>query len=118
MEAVQARDTRSFGIAWDGKFDKSTDARSMVTWRAAAVLGGRWDQVIWLASERAPRKLLGNPFMNYWYTPYVMLSNPFMRMHCKFCYYCARGEGAVYFIFFTSYFLSSCNTLGIAFIIL
>ena len=41
----------------------------MVTWRAAAVLEGRWHQVLWLASEWAPRKLLANPFMNYWYKP-------------------------------------------------
>ena len=31
----------------DGKFDKPTETRWMVTWRAAAVLKGRWDQVLW-----------------------------------------------------------------------
>ena len=39
----------------------------MVTWRAAAVSERRWDRVLWLASEWAPRKRLGSPFMNYWY---------------------------------------------------
>ena len=43
-----------------------------------------------MACYRAPRKLLGNPFMNYWYKPYVMLSNPFMRARCKFA--TALGE--------------------------
>ena len=82
-----------FAIVWDGKFDKPTETRWMVTWRAAAVLEGRWDQVLWLASEWAPSKLLGNPLLNYWWCkPYVMLSNPMMRVHC--CY-CARGEGTV-----------------------
>ena len=83
----------AFDIVWDGEFDKPTETRWMVTWRAAAVLEGRWDQVLWLASEWAPSKLLGNPLLNYWWCkPYVMLSNPMMRVHC--CY-CARGEGTV-----------------------
>ena len=84
------------------------------------VFEGRWDQVLWALDcfRVGTEHTAWGPYMDDWYKPYVMLSNPFMRMHCKFCYYCARGEGAVYFIFFTSYFLSSCNTLGIAFIIL
>ena len=79
-------------LAWDGKFDNLTETRWMVTWRAAAVSKGRWDRVLWLASEWTPSRLLGSPFMNYWYKPYVMISNPLMRVHC--CY-CARGVGAV-----------------------
>ena len=37
----------AFDIVWDGEFDKPTETRWMVTWRAAAVLEGRWDQVLW-----------------------------------------------------------------------
>ena len=39
---------------------------------------------LWLASEWAPSKLLGDPFVNLWYKPNVMLSNPPIRVHCKF----------------------------------
>ena len=66
---------------WDDKF---TETRGMVTWRAAAVVEGRWEQALWLASGWAPRNSLGNPLVNYWYKPYVMLSNPLMRVRCKF----------------------------------
>ena len=45
--------------------------------------GGTKCSGLWLASEWAPSKLLGNPFMNYWYKPYLML-NPLMRVRCKF----------------------------------
>ena len=41
----------AFGIGWDGKFDKLTETRWMVTWRTAAVLEGGRDQVLWLATE-------------------------------------------------------------------
>ena len=82
-----------FAIVWDGKFDKPTETRWMVTWGAAAVPEGRWDRVLWFASDWEPSKLLGNPFMYYWHKPDVMLSNPLTRVHC--CYYCTRREGAV-----------------------
>ena len=77
-------------IVWDGKFDKPTETRWMVTWGAAAVPEGRWDRVLWFASDWAPSKLLGNPFVYYWFKPYVMLSNPLIRVHCKFA--TAHGE--------------------------
>ena len=80
-------------LAWDGKFDKPTETCWMVTWGAAAVPEGRWDRVLWFASDWEPSKLLGNPFMYYWHKPDVMLSNPLTRVHC--CYYCTRREGAV-----------------------
>ena len=68
----------AFGIVWDGESDKPTETRWMVM----------------LASMWAPSKLLQSPFMNYWYEPYVMLSNPLMRVHCKFA--TALGERVMF----------------------
>lgn len=97
----------AFGIVWEGNFDKSCETRWMVTWRTAGVLEERWDPHLWLASERAPIKLLGNPFMDYWYKSYVLLSSPAMRVHCKFAtalgervlfwgYHWLRGKGGYF----------------------
>ena len=66
----------------------------MVTWRTAAVLEGQWDQVRCLASEWALSKRVGNPFMNYWYKPNVMLSNQLNASAVQVCYY-APVEGGV-----------------------
>ena len=44
IEAVHACGTWR---VWDGNFDKPTETRWVVTRRAAAVLEGRWDQVLW-----------------------------------------------------------------------
>ena len=55
-------------IVWDGKFDKPTETRWMVAWRAAAVLEGRWDQVLWaLACFRVGTK------QNAWGAVYELL---------------------------------------------
>ena len=71
----------------------------MVTWRAAAVLEGRWDQVVWaLACFRVgTEQIAWGPLMNYWHMPYVMLSNPLMRVHCKFA--TALGEGVLFWTY-------------------
>ena len=49
----------AFGSVRDGKFDKPTETCWIVTWRAAAVLEGQWDQVLWLASEWALSRSVG-----------------------------------------------------------
>ena len=68
----------------------------MVTWRAAAVLEGRWDQVLWaLACFRVGTE------QTAWEPVYELLvqalldAKPADASALQVCYCCSRGEGAV-----------------------
>lgn len=99
---------RATGVKWDIKFIKPAETRWMVIWDGMVLLDARWDEVTWVFSVWAPTKLLGTPFINYWYKPYVMLQNPLMRVHVKFgtalgtavlkwAYNWIRGKGGCFF---------------------
>ena len=96
IEALQARDTWSVWHRVDGKFDRAYgDALDGDVARSDGPPRAVGPSALWSAYEWAPRKLLGNPFMNYWCNTHTMLSNPLIRVHCKLPgSYCARGEGA------------------------
>lgn len=92
------------GVKWSSKFIKPAETRWMVVWDAAALLEERWDEVRWLHLEWAAAKLLGTPFMDYWFKSLCMLDDPLIRVHAKFCcalrkvvlswaYNWIRGEG-------------------------
>ena len=60
------------------------------------VFEGRWDQVLWALDcfRVGTEHTAWGPYMDHWYKPYVMLSNPFMRVHCKFA--TALGERVLF----------------------
>ncbi|CAM9251460.1 unnamed protein product, partial [Hapterophycus canaliculatus] len=100
---VEAR----FGIVWKRKFVRPAETRWMVIWEGAAAVEERWDEVDWIFSEWAPRKLLGTPFCQYWARSMVMLKNPMIRLHAKFAsslgevvlfwaYHWLRGDGGYF----------------------
>eukprot|EP00752_Nemacystus_decipiens_P006816 g6119.t1 len=97
-----------FGVLWLHKFVRPAETRWMVIWLGAAMLEGRWDEVVWLFAEWAPLKLLGTPLLQYWYRPMTQLKQPRIRLHAKFAselgekvlfwaYHWLRGHGG-YFI--------------------
>lgn len=69
----------------------------MVIWEGAIILEERWDAVRWVFNEWAPQKLLGTPFMSYWYKSMVMLKNPMIRLHAKFA--AALGNQVLYWAY-------------------
>ena len=84
-----------FAIVWDAKFDKPTDTRWMVTWRAAAVLEGRWDQVLWALTcfrVRTEQPALG-PVYELLVQALRDAQQSADARALQVCY-CARGEGA------------------------
>ena len=85
----------ALGIVWDGKFDKATETGWMVTWRGAAVLEGWGDRA--MACFQLGTAQTAWEAMNYWYDPYVMLSNPLRGVHCKFV--TALGERALFWTY-------------------
>ena len=85
-----------FGVVCDGKFDKPTETRSVVTWRAAAVLEGRCVQVLsGFCFRVGTAQTAWEPvYKLFTQKPYVMLSNPLVRVRCKFS--AALGERVLF----------------------
>lgn len=95
------------GVWWKHKFIRPAETRWMVIWDGAAVLEERWEEVRWLHLDWAAAKILGTPYIDYWFKSACMMDAPLMRVHAKFCvalrkavlswaYNWIRGEGGYF----------------------